>query len=120
MITSPREAVGDRNRPPQVDRVDDVGARPLSVRHGGVGHAERFVDAERLGIAHQHRKQHVGAEVAHVVTRVRAQVQRLTLRADEAGVEQRQRVAANLDPVAGSLEAGDDVGRVHGLCFAGG
>ena len=79
------------------------------------GNAQRRVDAERLGVAHQHREQDVGAEVGHVVQRAAVQVQRLTLRADEAGVEERQGVAADLHPVAGPLEAGDDVARIDGL-----
>ena len=69
---------------------------PLSVVDGRVGNAQRLVDAERLGVAHQHREQDVGAEVGHVVQRRAAQVERLTLRSDQAGVEERQGIAADL------------------------
>ena len=55
-----------------------------------------------------------------VLHRAGAQVQRLALRADQAGVEQRQGVAADLHPVAAALEAGDDVARIDGLRLAGG
>ena len=61
------EAVGDRDRPAQVDRVDDVQARSLERGHCAGGNAQGLVDAQRLGVAHQHRKQDVGAEVGHVV-----------------------------------------------------
>ena len=47
--------------------------------------------------------------------RAGAQVERLTLRAHQAGVEERQRVATDLHAVAGSLEAGDDVVGIDGL-----
>ena len=43
------------------------------------------------------------------------EVEGLPLRADEARVEERQAVAADLHEVAGAAEAGDDVGRVDGL-----
>ena len=46
------------------------------------------------------------------------QVERLTLRADEARVEERQRIAAHLHPVAGAPEPGDDVACVDGLRLA--
>ena len=51
---------------------------------------------------------------------LRAQVERLALRADEAGVEERQGIAADLHPVAGALEAGDDVAGIDGLRLLGG
>ena len=52
--------------------------------------------------------------------RAAVQVERLTLRPDQAGVEERQRVAADLHPVAGSLEAGDDVARCPRSASPGG
>ena len=82
---------------------------PLSVVTVVRRHAQGLVDAERLGVAHQHREQDVGAEVGHVVEHAAAQVERMTLRSDEAGVEQRQRIAANLHIRARTREAGDDV-----------
>src|SRR5919109_1537454 len=43
------------------------------------------------------------------------EVERLTLRAHEPGIEERQGIAANLHPITAALEAGNDVGRIHGL-----
>ena len=47
--------------------------------------------------------------------RAGVQIERLALRADQAGVEQRQRIAADLHLLAGALEAGDDVAGIDGL-----
>ena len=41
-------------------------------------------------------------KLRHVVHRIGVQVERLALRADQAGVEERQRVAADLHVVAGA------------------
>src|SRR6185503_21299689 len=83
--------------------------------HGRARNTQRGVDAKRLGISHQHREKDVGAEVAHVVQWSGVQVLRLTLRADQAGVEEWERVATDLHPGAGSGVAGDDVVRSNGL-----
>ena len=47
--------------------------------------------------------------------RAGAQVERLALGPDQAGVEERQGVAADLHPIARPLEAGDDVVGIDGL-----
>ena len=47
--------------------------------------------------------------------RAGVQVERLTLRSDQAGVEERQRIAADLHPIAGARSAGDDVAGIDGL-----
>ena len=44
-----------------------------------------------------------------------AQVECLTLRPDQAGVEERQGISTDLHPSAGALEARDDVGGIDGL-----
>src|SRR6185295_10284378 len=81
----------------------------------GVGQAERFVDTERLDVANQDREQNIGTEVGYILHRVGVKVQRLALSSDEAGVEQRQSIAANLYPGARGLEACDDVTGIHHL-----
>ena len=89
-------AVGDRDRPAEVDRFDDVRARPFEHGHGGGRNTQRLVDAERFGVAHQHGVQDVGAEIGHVLHRTAAQVERLALGSDQARVEERQGIAADL------------------------
>src|SRR5215471_3825099 len=107
-----RRAVGDRHRPVQVDRLDDVHAATASALergHGRVRNSQRLVDAERLGVAGEDREQDVGAEVRHVRHRRRVEIERLACGADEAGVEERKGVAADLHVPAGPLVARDDV-----------
>src|SRR3954451_8452651 len=110
-----RETVGDGNWPVQVDRLDDVYARTFEGRYRGVGNAQSFVDSQRIGVAHQHREQDVGAEVSNVQKRTAVEIEGLTLYPHQACVEQGQRVAANLHELAAPSEARDDVAGVHGL-----
>ena len=42
-------------------------------------------------------------------------VERLTLRTHQSRIEEGQGIAANLHPITAALEAGNDVGRIHGL-----
>src|SRR5262249_12588040 len=113
-----RRAVGDRDRPVQVDRLDDVhaaAAGSLQGGHGRVRHSQGLVDAESLGVAGEGREQDVGAEVGHVVDGGGVKVKRLTRGPDEAGVEERKGVAANLHEPAGPLHTRDDVAGVDSL-----
>ncbi len=78
---------------------------PFSVVNGCVRHAQGFVDAERLRIAHQHRVKDVGAEVRDIVHGAGVQVKGLPLRPDQARVKERKRVPADLHPISPSRSA---------------
>src|SRR5258707_9304788 len=110
-----RGAIGDRDRPPQVDGTDDVEAGPLGGGDGSGTAAQGLVDAHGLGVSHKDRIQDVGPEPGHIFERIGVQVESLPLRSNETGIEERQRISAHLYVVAGPAKAGNDVARVHGL-----
>ncbi len=111
----PREAVSNRDRPAQVDGRDDVETRTLERGHLVSRNAERLVDAERVGVSHQNGIEDVSAEVGDVAERWLMQILRLALCPHQAGVEERQRIAADLHVRSQSADAGDDIAAVDHL-----
>src|SRR5262249_3688388 len=85
--------------------------------HGVTIDPEGIVNPERVGVAHQHRKEDVGAEVRHVVQRAGVQVACLPLGTYDAGIKERESISADLYPRPGAPVAGDDVGWIDDLDF---
>jgi hypothetical protein len=85
----------------QVDRVEDVRPVRLQRRDDRLGDAERGVDADRVGVAHDDGVQEVGAEVRDVIGGLAAVVAVLVLETYHRLVDERQAQARDLDPGAG-------------------
>src|SRR5207248_10071922 len=88
--------VSDRNRTSEVDGIDDVETRSFQRCDRGRGNAERFINAECIEIAHKNGKENVGTEARYIFHRIGMQIERLALRADKTGIEQRKGVASDL------------------------
>src|SRR5262245_21516556 len=82
----------------KIDGLQNVDAIAFQRIHRRLRTSKRAVDSQSFSVGNEDRIQEIGSKVRDIRDRCCAQILRLILNTDHAGIDQRQSFAANLNP----------------------